>query len=71
LPCVNGEDGLPASPVGDLPDPRGSLSSAIPFRPIAEVTSKCRRQLKAWLEVSTVLTSTSPLSHLKLASIAC
>jgi len=48
-------------------------SSVIPIKVyISEVTvtSKCRRQLKALLEVSAVLTRKGPLSRLKLASIA-
>jgi len=48
---VNSKDGLAASPVCNLPDPRGLLSFAILAKAITEAISKCRRQLKAWLEV--------------------
>jgi len=46
------------------------LSSVIPIKVISEVTSKRRRQLKAWLEARAVLTRKGLLYHLKLASIA-
>ena len=49
----------------DLPDPRGSQSA----KAIPEAMSKCGRQLKMWLEVSTVLTSPGPFSHLKLTGM--
>ena len=45
------------------------ISSAIPAKAITEVISKCRRKLKAWLEVSVVFTSSNLLCHLKLASM--
>ena len=64
LPHVKGEDGSAASPVGNLPCPRESLSSVIPTKTITEVISKCGRQLKVWLEVSAVLTSTVLLCRL-------
>jgi len=51
-----------------LPDPRGLQSSAVPAKVITEVISMYRRQLIAWLEVSTVLTNTGPLCHLGYAS---
>lgn len=60
--CVNGADGPAVSPVGhNLPDPRGSLPSAIPakFSKQLVYTCKCRKKLKAWLEVSAVLTSSN------------
>ena len=44
---VSSKDGLAASPVCDLPDPRGLLSFAILAKAITEAISKCRRQLKA------------------------
>jgi len=55
VPRVKGEDGSAASPVGALLDPRGSLSAAIPAKAIAESISKCRRQLKAWLELGSAV----------------
>ena len=42
-PCVKGEDGSAASPIGDLSDRRGLLSSCISAKAIAEVISKHRR----------------------------
>jgi len=53
-PCVKSEDSSAThsvSPVGALPDPRGSLSAAIPAKAISQSISKCRRQRKAWLEL--------------------
>ena len=48
LPFVKGDDGCAASA---LPDPRGSLSAAIPAKTIIELISKCRRQLNTWLQL--------------------
>jgi len=42
------EDGSAVSPA---PDPRGSLSAAIPTKAITELINKCRMQPKAWLEL--------------------
>ena len=65
LPCVKGEEGSVASPVGALLDPRGLMSATIPAKAIAEFISKCRRQLKAQLELgSMTLVSTGPLYRL-------
>jgi len=58
------EDGSATAPVGDLSEPRGLLFFAIPAKVIPEAISRCRRLLKAWLEVSTVPTSTGPLCRL-------
>jgi len=59
--CVNGADGPAVSPVGhDLPDPRRSLPSAIPAKfPKQLVHVSAGKQLKAWLELSAVLTSSN------------
>ena len=67
---MNGKDSPVASTVCDLLDPRGSLSSALPAKAVIEVISKCRRQLKVWLEVSAVHTSTGPLCYPNLGKYA-
>jgi len=46
--CVKGEDGCGASA---LPDSRGSLSAAIPAKTIIELISKCKKQLRTWLQL--------------------
>jgi len=68
-PRVKGEDNSAVSSDDTLPDPRGSLSAVIPAKSITELISRCRRHLKAWLEVSMVLASTGPLCRLYLASM--
>jgi len=42
-PRVKDEDGSAASPIGNLSDPRGLLSSCISAKAIAEVITKHRR----------------------------
>ena len=66
---VKGEDNSAVSSDDTLLDPRKSLSAVIPAKSITEAISKCRRQLKVWLEVSVVLASTGPLCRLYFASM--
>lgn len=61
-PYLKGEDGSATSPVRAFPDPRGSLSSTIPAKDIAQSISSAKGNSKCgWSWVSVVLASTGPI----------
>jgi len=63
-PHVKGEDGSATSPVSAFPDPRGSLSSTIPAKAIAQSITNSSAKGNSecgWSWVSVVLASTGPI----------